>query len=70
MVWGAFCAAILDGAGPLDSWSPPPPFDGGQCPHPHRLASSARDPEARLAGSFARLESHQKRMENNEESDK
>ncbi|MBW0516265.1 hypothetical protein O181_055980 [Austropuccinia psidii MF-1] len=36
----------LDGAGPLDSWSPPPPFDGGQCPHPHRLASLAPDPEA------------------------
>ncbi|MBW0500193.1 hypothetical protein O181_039908 [Austropuccinia psidii MF-1] len=57
----------LDGAGPLDSWSPLPPFDGGQCPHPHRLASSARDPEAQLAGSFAQLESHKKHMENNEE---
>ncbi|MBW0549735.1 hypothetical protein O181_089450 [Austropuccinia psidii MF-1] len=57
----------LDGAGPLDSWLPPPPFDGGQCPHPHRLVSSAQDPEARLAGSFAQLESHQKHMENDED---
>ncbi|MBW0569912.1 hypothetical protein O181_109627 [Austropuccinia psidii MF-1] len=65
----------LDGAGPLDSWSPPHPFDGGQCPHPHSpskriLVSSARDPEAQLAGSLARLESHRKHMENNDESDK
>ncbi|MBW0499969.1 hypothetical protein O181_039684 [Austropuccinia psidii MF-1] len=65
----------LDGAGPLDSWSPPPPFYGGQCPHPHgpgkhRLEKLARDPEARLAGSFTQLESHQKRMEDNEESNK
>ncbi|MBW0544714.1 hypothetical protein O181_084429 [Austropuccinia psidii MF-1] len=65
----------LDGAGPLDSWLPPPPFDGGQCPHPHgpskhRLAKSERDPEARLASSFTLLESHQKCMEDNEESNK
>ncbi|MBW0590934.1 hypothetical protein O181_130649 [Austropuccinia psidii MF-1] len=65
----------LDGAGPLDLWSPPPPFDGGQCPHPHgpskhRLAKLARDTEARLASSFTQLESHQKRMEDNEESNK
>ncbi|MBW0501192.1 hypothetical protein O181_040907 [Austropuccinia psidii MF-1] len=47
----------LDEAGPLDSWLPPPPFDGGQCLHPHgpskhRLVRLERDPEARLAGSF------------------
>ncbi|MBW0508654.1 hypothetical protein O181_048369 [Austropuccinia psidii MF-1] len=50
----------LDGAGPLDSRLPLPPFDGGKHPHPHgprkhRLETLAQDPEAGLACSFTQL---------------
>ncbi|MBW0590308.1 hypothetical protein O181_130023 [Austropuccinia psidii MF-1] len=75
LVTGPASIHSLDGVGPVDLWLPPPPFDGGQCPHPHglrkhRLARLAQDPEARLAGSFTQLESHQKCMEDDEELNK